>query len=295
MSPRNALNRLLRRGTQRPRRPGRAAPPRPRAGARTAPAADGLTAPCEQVRELLDQALEEERRALFPIPDDSARMAEAELDALPETPPARCASSPTTNGARPRRARSTSRSRSCCAARCSTRSSRACATRCRTPRREDLQRVRDMMRALNDMLDADARGEHTQEQFAEFMAAVRRLLPRTAAEPRRADRRARAPGGRRAAVDGLADPRTARRARRPDGQRPRRRRPGRARWPGCSRACARPARTCRGAGASGWTATRAWASPTPPARWPNSPTSTSSRNCSARTTPGPASTTSTRN
>ena len=38
----------------------------------------------EQVRELLDQALEAERRALFPDPDDSARLAEAELDALPE-------------------------------------------------------------------------------------------------------------------------------------------------------------------------------------------------------------------
>ena len=34
---------------------------------------------------------------------------------------------------------------------------------------EDLARVREMMAALNDMLDADARGEHTPEQFAEFM------------------------------------------------------------------------------------------------------------------------------
>jgi uncharacterized protein with von Willebrand factor type A (vWA) domain len=34
---------------------------------------------------------------------------------------------------------------------------------------EAMQRVKDMMRALNDMLDADARGEDTSEQFAEFM------------------------------------------------------------------------------------------------------------------------------
>ena len=34
---------------------------------------------------------------------------------------------------------------------------------------EDLARIREMMAALNDMLDADARGEHTQEQFDEFM------------------------------------------------------------------------------------------------------------------------------
>jgi uncharacterized protein with von Willebrand factor type A (vWA) domain len=38
----------------------------------------------EQVRELLDQAVEAERRALFPDPDDAARLAEAELDALPQ-------------------------------------------------------------------------------------------------------------------------------------------------------------------------------------------------------------------
>ncbi|MGY1750472.1 VWA domain-containing protein [Modestobacter sp. SYSU DS0511] len=37
----------------------------------------------EQVRELLDSAVEAERRALFPDPDDAARLAEAELDALP--------------------------------------------------------------------------------------------------------------------------------------------------------------------------------------------------------------------
>ena len=37
----------------------------------------------DRVRELLDQALESERRALFPDPSDNARLAEAELDALP--------------------------------------------------------------------------------------------------------------------------------------------------------------------------------------------------------------------
>ena len=43
---------------------------------------------------------------------------------------------------------------------------------------EDLERIREMMSALNDMLDADARGEHTAEDFARVHAAVRRLLPR---------------------------------------------------------------------------------------------------------------------
>lgn len=38
----------------------------------------------QEVRRLLDEAVEEERRALFPDPDDSARLAELTLDALPE-------------------------------------------------------------------------------------------------------------------------------------------------------------------------------------------------------------------
>src|SRR6185312_14024609 len=37
----------------------------------------------DQARELLDEALEAERGALFPDPSDDARLREAELDALP--------------------------------------------------------------------------------------------------------------------------------------------------------------------------------------------------------------------
>ena len=82
MSPRAALNRLLRRGTA-----GRdgldALRRRARERARELRRGGRLDGTLEQVSELLDQALEEERRALFPIADDSARMAEAELDTLP--------------------------------------------------------------------------------------------------------------------------------------------------------------------------------------------------------------------
>jgi uncharacterized protein with von Willebrand factor type A (vWA) domain len=37
----------------------------------------------QEVRELLEQAVEQERSALFPDPSDAARMAEMELDTLP--------------------------------------------------------------------------------------------------------------------------------------------------------------------------------------------------------------------
>src|SRR5690348_8590603 len=81
-SPRQALNRLLRRGT--PDADGLdALRRRARERARQLRERGRLDGTLDQVRELLDRALEEERRALFPIADDSARMAEAELDALP--------------------------------------------------------------------------------------------------------------------------------------------------------------------------------------------------------------------
>jgi hypothetical protein len=51
---------------------------------REARQAGRLDGTLERVRELLDQALDAERRALFPDPGDDARLAEAELDALPQ-------------------------------------------------------------------------------------------------------------------------------------------------------------------------------------------------------------------
>src|SRR5205085_2341062 len=40
-----------------------------------------------------------------------------------------------------------------------------------------MQRVKDMMRDLNDMLDADARGEDTTQQFADFMERYGDFFP----------------------------------------------------------------------------------------------------------------------
>src|SRR6266536_1826468 len=42
---------------------------------------------------------------------------------------------------------------------------------------QDLQRVRDMLADLNQMLDDHARGRHTPEQFAEFMARHGEFFP----------------------------------------------------------------------------------------------------------------------
>jgi uncharacterized protein with von Willebrand factor type A (vWA) domain len=168
MSPRSALNRLLRRGST-----GRngldALRRRARERQRELRHSGRLDGTLDQVRELLDTALEEERRALFPIPDDSARMAEAELDALPHDT-ARAVRQLADYQWRSPEARQAYeqiqellRSEVLDAQFAGMRNAMQNATP------EDLARVRDMMRALNDMLDADARGEHTAEDFAQFI------------------------------------------------------------------------------------------------------------------------------
>jgi uncharacterized protein with von Willebrand factor type A (vWA) domain len=131
----------------------------------------------ERVRELLDQAVAAEQRALFPDPDDGARLAEAELAALPsDTARAvrdladyswRSAEA----AAKYQQIQDLLRSEVLDAQFAGLREAMANATAA------DLARVREMIAALNDMLDADARGEHTAEQFAEFMARYRDFFP----------------------------------------------------------------------------------------------------------------------
>ena len=140
-------------------------------------ASDRLDGTLDQVRELLDAAVAEERRALFPDPDDSARMAEAELDALPKDT-SRAVRALSDYQWRSPEAREKYeqiqdllRSEVLDAQFAGLRDAMQSATP------EDLARVREMMHALNDMLDADARGEHTQEQFDEFMREYGDVLP----------------------------------------------------------------------------------------------------------------------
>jgi uncharacterized protein with von Willebrand factor type A (vWA) domain len=176
MSPRNALNRLLRRGPS-----GRngldSLRRRARDRARELRRSGRLDGTLQQVGELLDQAVEAERRALFPDPDDSARLAEAELDALPNDT-ARAVRQLADYQWRSPEAREKYqqiqdllRSEVLDAQFAGMRNALANATP------EDLARIRDMMSALNDMLDADARGEHTQEQFDEFMRQYGDFFP----------------------------------------------------------------------------------------------------------------------
>ncbi|MFL6129818.1 MAG: hypothetical protein ACJ73E_12230 [Mycobacteriales bacterium] len=178
-SPGEALRRLLQQGTGDPdglrgldelRR-------KVRQRARAARRRGRLDGTLEQVRELLDRALAAERRALFPDPDDSARFAEAQLDALPDDP-ARAVRELSEYQWRSDQARQAYEEIKDLLRRevldSQFRGMRD-ALRGATP--EDVARVREMVAALNDMLEADARGEHTQEQFDRFMQRYGDFFP----------------------------------------------------------------------------------------------------------------------
>ncbi len=131
----------------------------------------------EQARALLDTAIGQERAELFPDPSDDARMREAELDALPaDTAQAirRLADYSWRSGA----ARETfEKLKELLRREVLDSQFRGMKDVLQHPDPEAMQRVKDMMADLNRMLDADARGEHTQEDFDAFMATYGDMFP----------------------------------------------------------------------------------------------------------------------
>jgi uncharacterized protein with von Willebrand factor type A (vWA) domain len=131
----------------------------------------------EEARALLDTAIGQERAELFPDPSDDARLREAELDTLPQD---------TSQAIR----------------RLSDYQWKSDAARATFEQLKDLlrrdvldaqfqgmkqalagqdpqamERVKDMMASLNQMLEKDARGEHTQEDFDRFMERYGDMFP----------------------------------------------------------------------------------------------------------------------
>ncbi|MCU1600572.1 MAG: von Willebrand factor type [Frankiales bacterium] len=131
----------------------------------------------QEVRELLEKAVELEKSALFPDPSDSARMAEMELDALP-TDTARAVQELKPYQWRSQEARETYEQIDDLLRRevlDSQFQGMKQALESASP--EDMQAVKDMLADLNGMLEADARGEHTQEQFDDFMDQHGQFFP----------------------------------------------------------------------------------------------------------------------
>ncbi|MCW2740677.1 MAG: von Willebrand factor type [Blastococcus sp.] len=173
---REALRELLRRGTEGRRgldELRRSVRERLRR-ARTAGRMDGTL---EEVRELLDKALTAEKRELFPDPDDGARLAEAELDALPDD----------TAGAvralkdypwRSEEARQAYEQIQDLLRREVLDSSFASMKQAlENASEQDMQAVKDMVADLSQLIDAHNRGEDTDQQFRDFMDKHGQFFP----------------------------------------------------------------------------------------------------------------------
>jgi len=132
----------------------------------------------QEVRRLLDTAVGQERAALFPDPSDDARFREAALDALPEDT-ARAVRQLTDYDWRSPEARQTfEQLRDLLRREVLDSQFRGMKEALQGPQAaQQLQRVKEMLSDLNAMLEADARGEHTPEQFAEFMSKHGDLVP----------------------------------------------------------------------------------------------------------------------
>jgi uncharacterized protein with von Willebrand factor type A (vWA) domain len=168
-SPRQALRELMRRGTDGLRGLDdlRRQVAKRQRQARQRGRLDGTL---DEVRDLLDEALELEKAALFPDPSDAARMAEMELDTLPrETARAVQALKPY-SWRSPEAKAKYDEIDDLLRREVLDSQFRGMKDALQNASPEDLAAVKDMLADLNAMLEADARGEHTQEQFDEFMA-----------------------------------------------------------------------------------------------------------------------------
>jgi len=123
----------------------------------------------EQVRALLDRALEAERRALFADPDDFARLEEAELDALPPETASAVRALADRQWRSPEAAQAYAEIQDLLRGEVldSQFAGMKQALQGATP--EDLQRVRDMLADLNGLLAKHARGEDTEQALADFL------------------------------------------------------------------------------------------------------------------------------
>jgi len=131
----------------------------------------------EQARALLDTAIGQERAELFPDPGDDARMREAELDSLPSDT-AQAIRRLADYDWRSAAARGTfEQLKDLLRLQVLDSQFRGMKDALESPDPEAMQRVKDMLAELNQMLEADARGEHTQQDFEAFMDRYGDMFP----------------------------------------------------------------------------------------------------------------------
>jgi uncharacterized protein with von Willebrand factor type A (vWA) domain len=173
---REALRELLRRGTEGRRgldELRRAVRDRLRK-ARTAGRMDGTL---EEVRELLDRAVQAERRELFPDPDDAARLAESELDALPDDTAGAVRALKDWSWRSDEGRQAYEQIQDLLRREVLDSSFASMKQALENATEADLQAVKDMVADLSRLVDAHNRGEDTDQQFADFMARHGQFFP----------------------------------------------------------------------------------------------------------------------
>ncbi len=131
----------------------------------------------DQVRALLDTAIGQERAELFPDPSDDARLREAELDAVPSDTAQAIRQLSDYEWKSPAARATFEQLKSLLRREVLDSQFRGIRQALADPDPQAMQRVKDMMAALNAMLEADARGEHTQEDFDDFMSSFGDMFP----------------------------------------------------------------------------------------------------------------------
>ncbi|MCZ2819126.1 VWA domain-containing protein [Modestobacter sp. VKM Ac-2977] len=147
---------------------------------RQAREAGRLDGTLEQVRELLDRAVEAERTALFPDPDDAARLAEAELDALPEDTAGAVRALKDHAWRSPEAAQAYREIEDLLRQEVLDSSFQGMKQALQQMQDGDgaaMQAVKDMVADLSALVDAHNRGEDTDQQFADFMDRHGQFFP----------------------------------------------------------------------------------------------------------------------
>jgi uncharacterized protein with von Willebrand factor type A (vWA) domain len=131
----------------------------------------------EQARALLDTAVGQERAELFPDPADEARLREAELDALPQDTAQAIRQLADYDWRSPAARQTFEKLKDLLRREVLDSQFRGMKQTLQQPDPAAMQRVKDMMAALNAMLEADAQGTHTQQNFDDFMEQYGDLFP----------------------------------------------------------------------------------------------------------------------
>src|SRR5690242_503015 len=131
----------------------------------------------DQARALLDKAIGQERAELFPDPSDDARMREAELDTLPSDTSQAIRRLADYQWRSPSARETFEQLKDLLRREVLDSQFRGMKDALQSPDGQAMQRVKDMLAALNAMLEADARGDHTQDDFDRFMAEYGEFFP----------------------------------------------------------------------------------------------------------------------